>query len=96
MAKYFVTRHKGAVDWAKKQGINAEHLPHFNPEIINSGDTVIGTLPVQLAASVCEKGGKYLHLSLNLTPDMRGKELTVEDMENAGATLQEFSIKKID
>lgn len=95
MTAYFVTRHMGAVDWARAQGIEAEHITHLDVENIRPGDMILGTLPVSVAAQVCEKGAKYFHLTLDLPPQLRGKELTGEDMENAGAVLEEFEVRKV-
>ena len=70
MTVYFITRHSGAVAWAREEGIEAAQLiDHLDVELIQPGDTVVGTLPVNLAASVCARGGSYLHLSLELPPE---------------------------
>ncbi len=89
---FFVTRHPGAIEWARRQGIAAEAIDHLDPENIRRGDTVIGTLPVHLAAQVCARGGRYLHLALDLPPEARGRDLTAEDMEKYGARLEEYRI----
>jgi CRISPR-associated protein Csx16 len=49
---------------------------------------------VNLAAQVCERGARYLHLSLELTPELRGRELTVEEMRACGARLQAFRVER--
>ena len=73
MTRYFVSRHPGAVTWAKRQGIHVDRIiDHLDIALIHSGDTVIGTLPVNLAAEVCRRGARYLHLSLNLPAELRG------------------------
>ena len=96
MTTYFITRHPGAIDWAKQQGIQVDQqLNHLDTSIIQKGDTVLGTLPVNLIAEVCERGGHYYHLILELAPEMRGKELTAEDMQNSHARLEEYNAKKI-
>jgi CRISPR-associated protein Csx16 len=56
---------------------------------------VIGTLPVNLVAEVCSRGGRYLHLSLDLTPELRGSELSSEDMRRCGARVEEFVIQPV-
>jgi len=93
---YFVSRHAGAVTWAKRQGITVDALvPHFDQqtmEQLQAGDTVIGTLPVHLAAQVCQRGAHYVHLSLQLPAELRGKELTAEDMERCQARLEGFRV----
>lgn len=89
---YFVSRHKGAIEWAARQGIVAELCPHFDPSIVESGDTVIGTLPVHLVGEVCRKGGRYLHLVMDLPAAARGQELPADDMDSYGAKLEEFFV----
>ena len=49
---------------------------HSSPE----GDTVIGTLPVNLAAEVCARSARYLHLSLEVPREVRGRDLTADEM----------------
>ena len=56
------------------------------------GDTVIGTLPVNLAAQVCARGAAYWHLALEMPAKQRGQELSAEDLQALGATLQQFHI----
>jgi CRISPR-associated protein Csx16 len=91
----FVTRHKGAVEWARRQGITAEAVTHLNVKDINPDDTVIGTLPVHLVAEICACGGRYRHLVLNLPPEARGRELSAGDMERFGAELVEYEARKV-
>lgn len=96
MTTYFISRHPGAIEWAKKNGFeDAQMVSHFDPSDVQPGDKIIGTLPVHLAAQVCENGGEFFHLNLNLPPEARGKELTVEDMEAFGAHLQRYQVRKI-
>jgi CRISPR-associated protein Csx16 len=94
MTVYFITRHPGAVAWAHEEGIEVTQLiDHLDVEIIQPGDVVVGTLPVNLAARVCARGGRYLHLSLELPPGMRGRELSAEDMRRCGARVEEFVVQ---
>jgi CRISPR-associated protein Csx16 len=55
----------------------------------------MGTLPVNLAAEVCARGGRYLHLTLDLPPEARGRDLSAEEMERFGARLTEFFVTRI-
>ena len=97
MTTYFITRHPGAIAWSKQQGITVDQqLAHLDINTIQQGDTVMGILPVNLAAQVCNKGAVYLHLSLNLPPQWRGKELTVEEMQACAACLERYYLKLID
>jgi CRISPR-associated protein Csx16 len=95
--KYFVTRHRGAITWAAEGGIRASkiEMEHFDVGTIGVGDVVMGTLPVHLAAAVCERGGQYWHLAMEIPPEARGRELTAEDMRHYGARLEAFLIQEL-
>lgn len=96
MTTFFISRHPGAVDWAAEEGIVVDRqIAHLDTETIQPGDVVIGTLPVNLAARVCERGGRYLHLSLELPPDWRGRELSADDLRRIGARVQEYRILSV-
>ncbi len=92
MTTYFITRHQGALDWARAQGIGADPLDHLDPTTIARGDTVIGTLPVHIIAEICTRGGRYLHLVMDVPPEARGKELTAAEMTRFGARLEEYIV----
>ena len=90
---YSVTRHAGAIDWLKEAGYSeACQVSHFDPTVVKPGDLVVGVLPVQLAAIVCEQGGKYLHLEMNVPADRRGTEVSKDDMNAFGAKLSAFRV----
>ncbi len=89
----FVSRHPGAVEWARRRGHGqADLVEHLDPATVRCGDTVIGTLPIHVAAAVCARGGRYLHLALDLPPEARGRPLSADDMERFGARLEAFQI----
>lgn len=95
MTIYFISRHPGAIAWARQQKLEIDRLlSHLDPAMLQPGDWVIGTLPVNLAAEVCARGGRYFNLSLNLRPEQRGKELNLEELLAAQARLEEFLILK--
>lgn len=96
MSVYFVSRHPGARDWAAAESIAVDaFLGHLDMARICPGDAVIGTLPVNLAAEVCARGARYLHLSLDLPADARGIELTAEAMRRYGARVEEYRVERI-
>lgn len=95
MTTYFVSRHPGAVGWAARKGVAVDRLvAHLDTTEVQAGDVVIGTLPVNLAAEVCRRGGRYLHLSLELPLEMRGRELSADDLERYGARLEAYAVEK--
>ncbi|HUM95558.1 MAG TPA: CRISPR-associated protein Csx16 [Candidatus Competibacter sp.] len=96
MTTLFISRHPGAREWAVEEGIIVDAvIAHLDPETVQSGDVVIGTLPIHLAARVCERGGRYLHLSLELPPDWRGRELSAADLRRFGARLEEYQVTAV-
>jgi len=93
---YLVSRHPGAIIWCQRQGLMIDTvLPHIHPAIIKQGDVVIGTLPINLAAEVQQASGRYIHLSLRVPYELRGMELTYEQLEEINANLQEYRIESI-
>lgn len=97
MTTYFVTRHSGAIEWAKAQGIDVSKVvAHATPEFLSSlkkGDKVIGILPVSLACQVCQVGAEFYDLALpNITPELRGKELTAAQMTACGAEIKRYIV----
>jgi len=95
MTIFFVSRHAGALDWARRRGIAFDrHETHLDLAAVNPGDTVIGSLPINIAAAVCAKGAVYKHLSLALKAEDRGRELSASELENYEATLTEYEIRE--
>jgi CRISPR-associated protein Csx16 len=91
-----VTRHAGARDWVEQEGHQVDDLiVHLDPEIVQKGDKVIGTLPINLINEVCERGARYFHLTLELQAEHRGRELTAEDMRRCGARLMEYRVQGV-
>lgn len=96
MTTYFVSRHLGAIAWAKLQHLPVDHqVSHLDISTIQQGDKIIGTLPINLAAKICDIGGRYFHLSLELPAEMRGKELSADDLQHYGATVEEYLVQKL-
>ncbi len=96
MTTYLVSRHPGAWAWAAEEGIPIDRLvEHLDPGAIQPGDCVVGTLPINLAAAVCERGGRYLHLTLHLSRHSRGQELTPERMRASGACIEEYQVVRV-
>lgn len=89
---WIISRHAGAIEWLERQGIEGQQCPHLVIEQVAAGDTVIGTLPVNLAAKVCAVPAIYCHLSLEVPFAWRGQELTAEQMEACGATLTAYQV----
>lgn len=96
MTTYFISRHSGAIAWVESQGFHVDQqLAHFEVNVVNAGDSVLGTLPVNLIAEVNQRGGRYFHLTLELPAQLRGQELTAAMMQAHGARLEEYLAQKV-
>ncbi|MBK8118475.1 MAG: CRISPR-associated protein Csx16 [Sulfuritalea sp.] len=94
MRTLFVSRHPGAVEWARRKGLAVDAwVAHLDPATVGAGDTVIGSLPPHLAAAVCARGARFLHLRLDIPAEWRGRELSADELESADARLEEFFVK---
>jgi CRISPR-associated protein Csx16 len=97
MTTYFVSRHPGAIEWAKRKDLNVtQWVTHLDTAQVQTGDTVIGSLPVNLAAQVCAKGAAYWHVSMQLPATLRGQELSADDLEQLQARVERFTIQAIE
>lgn len=96
MMVLFVSRHPGALQWARSAGVQFDrHVAHLDPDTVGAGDVVVGTLPVHLAARVCARGARYLHLSVAVPAGLRGIELSAVELAGLGATLQAFEVRAV-
>lgn len=97
MTTYFITRHPGALQWAISHHVAFDvHLEHLIAlDTLESGDVVIGTLPINIVYRINAHGVRYLHLSLEIPPQLRGVELDVAQLKTCKATLEEFFVTKV-
>jgi putative CRISPR-associated protein (TIGR02620 family) len=99
MTTYFVSGHRGAVEWAKRQVQfdQATFIGHLDESsLFTTGDRVCGTLPIQLAADIVAGGVQYWHLELKVSPETRRTELSADDMVRHGARLVRYHIEVIE
>ena len=98
MAKYFVTQHAGALEWARAEGIEFEHVSHLDTSIVNCGDHVIGTLPTHLAAEIIAKGARYFHLEMTVPEDRRlaRRDYSAKEMQDFEAKLVEYRVTRVE
>ena len=98
MTTLLISRHPGAIDWVKAQNIPIDkilnHLKDEELEALNSGDTVIGNLPLHNIAKLCSKNITYWHLELKVPPELRGHELTQQDMDTCEAKLVAYWVQR--
>lgn len=51
-----------------------------------------GTLPMKAAAEVCERGARFFTLELSLRPELRGRELGADEMNQLECRLVEYKV----
>jgi len=91
---YIVTRHIGAVEWLQSKGINGKVVAHLDPDILQPQDCVYGNLPMVLAWKICQMGAHYHHISIVVPEQMRGRELTAQEMSEVGARVDRFFVSR--
>ncbi len=97
MTTYFISRHVGAMEWALQQGVRVDKLQtHLELGDVHNGDTVIGSLPVNMVAELTAKQVNYFHLSMDLPEHLRGRELSMQEMQACRARLEQYRAEKID
>lgn len=95
MTTWFVSRHGGAVEWARRRGLDAVATEQLDIDALRPGDVVIGTLPVGLVAKVQANGAAFWFLELDVPPEARGRELSADEMERCGARLVEYRVERV-
>jgi len=89
---YIVTRHSATKIWIQQQLQVGRIVAHLDIDVIQPGDHVIGILPINLAAAICQRGAIYFHLCLDVPPVWRGKELQLEEFIQWHPRIQQFHI----
>jgi len=95
MQRLFISRHPGSIEWATGRLGCVICQPELTPEQIatlQTGDEIYGTLPVDIACAVCERGARFFFLVFDRTGAARGGELTSEEMLRRGAGFEEYVI----
>ena len=85
-----VTRHAGLVAWLEARGITGRVISQATPADVR-GKRVIGVLPLHLAAEAAEVVVVDMP---GLRLDQRGKDLTPEEMDQAGAVLTVYVVTR--
>jgi putative CRISPR-associated protein (TIGR02620 family) len=92
MERLIIARHAGAVEWLRRNGIKGQVVAHVDDPEILEDKHVYGVLPLYLAA----RARSITEIAMpGLTPEQRGKELTPEEMDEAGARLQTYFVTQV-
>jgi len=89
MEHVIVTRHAGLVEVLAEMGYTGKVISHATPDDVR-GKVVLGVLPLHLAAQTALFG----EITLNLTPEQRGVELTAQEVRDAMTGISWFVVKR--
>ena len=85
-----VTRHSGLVDWLAQHGISGTVIASATPDDVH-GKHVIGALPLHLAALA----DSVTTVDFDCPFDLRGKDLSSDQLDSLGATMNTYKVSKI-
>ena len=86
-----VSRHAGAIEWLAAQGITGTVIEQATAEDVR-GKVVVGNLPMHLASEAHQVGSIDLP---GLTREQRGRDLTPEEMDAAGASIRWYIVASV-
>ena len=89
--KVLVTRHEALVEYFKELGIKFDKVISHATEEDVCGNDVYGVLPLRLASFT----NTVTTVDMNLPAEMRGKELSLEDIEKYFTGMSTYKVKKI-
>ena len=93
MEKIIVTRHPALVEYLKEMEIidgNERMRTHATEEDVRGKD-VIGVLPLSLASVA----NRVTEVTLNLTPEMRGRELSLDEIRSVAGDVTTYTVIKL-
>ena len=92
-----VTRHTATCNWLKTQleGHALHFTAHFSHEMAEGFEVVVGILPINLVADLNALGIRFFMVTMDVPAELRGKELTEEQMVECNVKLEQFSVLRI-
>lgn len=96
MTTFFISRHPGAIDWIKQQGVRIDRWEsHLSLSDVAPGDVVVGILPIPMVFALNGLGASYIHLNVEVPASLRGSELSSTELNTMGATLQAYQVRRV-
>ena len=89
-----ITQHEALLDYLKEIGLidgNEKVISHASQEDVK-GQDVIGILPLHLAVLA----NTVTTVPLNIPPDMRNQELSLEDIYELAGDIQTFRVELVE
>lgn len=89
--KVLVTRHEALVEYFKELGVKFDKVISHATEEDVRGNDVYGVLPLHLASLA----NTVTTVDMDLPAEMRGKELSLTDIETYFTGMSTYQVKKI-
>ena len=93
MKKIIITRHPALIKYLEEIGVITGDEPvitHATEEDVRGKD-VIGVLPLSLASVA----NRVTEVTLNLTPEMRGRELSLDEIRSVAGDVTTYTVIKL-
>lgn len=89
-----VSRHKSTIDFVKAMFRDVTVLEHVNDiEELKDFDLIVGNLPLPMVAEIKRMGKRFVMVSLNIPKELRGKELTLEELHKFAELIEVEELK---
>ena len=85
-----VTRHSGLLVYLRGMGVTAPAIPHADPKDVR-GKHICGVVTLSLAAHA----KSVTVVPLRITNDMRGRELTYDEVRMTAGKPQRYVVKRV-
>lgn len=101
MAKVLiVTRHNATVEWLKNTITSDEAdemvvTAHYTPGMAQGFLYVVGILPINMVAELYAEGIRYYQVTMDVPEEFRGKELSIEQMDEFNARLVQYRVEVV-
>ena len=86
-----VTRHQALVEYFKEANIKFDKVISYATEEEVRWNDVYGVLPLRLASFV----NTVTTIDIDIPAEMRGKELSLEDIKKYGVNISTYKVEKI-
>lgn len=86
-----VTRHQALVEYFKEANIKFDKVISHATEEEVRGNDVYGVLPLRLASLA----NTVTTIDIDIPAEMRGKELSLEDIKKYGVNISTYKVEKI-
>lgn len=92
MTTFIITKHSGAVQWVQNKGIEHDcYLEDANRiQELKAGDVVVGTLPIHVVYELNQRDINYLHIALDIPPELDGQILDAAQLEACNPRLESY------